>query len=335
MSLHPPAAPGAPRNRELEALALLFTAGATVALLVVVLPHGVGVDRGWDALAAVAAYPAALLLWTLGHRAPWWVADVALAAGTVVVTAGIAAGHGGPAAVASTLFYIWVPLYTGFFLSPRRMAVQMVWMLAAYGALLAGQGVRGGGEPALWVLLAGASVTAATVTRSLRTQVERTARHDPLTGLPNRWLLQHCLDREVARATRTGSPLVVALLDVDHLKQVNDEQGHQAGDRLLRAATTAWSAATRAHDVLARYGGDEFALVLPHADEATAETVLQRLHEATPIGFTHGLSAWHQGQTAEDVLGAADDRLYLAKAARPRRYIDLAEPAPQPHRNRR
>ena len=94
-------------------------------------------------------------------------------------------------------------------------------------------------------------------------QLETLAQHDPLTGAANRRAWDHALPVEMDRARRAGTPLAVALLDLDRFKGFNDQYGHQAGDQLLRTATEAWRSLLRSSDLLARYGGEEFAVLMP------------------------------------------------------------------------
>jgi diguanylate cyclase (GGDEF)-like protein len=141
------------------------------------------------------------------------------------------------------------------------------------------------------------------------------AETDELTGLPNRRVWDDALRRAVGYATRTRRALCVALIDLDHFKVFNDRHGHQAGDRLLKAAAAAWRTALRGSDTLARYGGEEFAVALPNCSTAEAKTVLERLRALTPDGQTCsiGLAEWMPGETASDVLARADEALYDAK----------------------
>ena len=94
----------------------------------------------------------------------------------------------------------------------------------------------------------------------------RQARTDELTALPNRRAWDEAVVREMSRARRTGRPLCLAFLDLDHFKAFNDTYGHQAGDAHLRRAAAAWRRELRAIDVLARYGGEEFGILLPDMD---------------------------------------------------------------------
>ena len=149
----------------------------------------------------------------------------------------------------------------------------------------------------------------------LLTQLEELADTDELTGLPNRRGWNRELTVALSTADRRRTPLCIALIDVDFFKAVNDERGHQAGDRLLKSAAAAWRSTLRPADVLARPGGDEFTLLLPDCDLDRAGTVLERLREATPSGRTCsiGVAQWHPREHADELVARADEALYRAK----------------------
>jgi diguanylate cyclase (GGDEF)-like protein/PAS domain S-box-containing protein len=147
-------------------------------------------------------------------------------------------------------------------------------------------------------------------------RLDELTRTDELTGLPNRRAWDELLVQELAVAERHGEALSVAMLDLDFFKRYNDEHGHLAGDRLLRAAAAAWQTTLRACDVLARWGGEEFALMLPGCDGAGAAALIERLRGTLPdnVTFSAGV-ATSDGRTAPRALvDAADQALYTAKA---------------------
>ena len=152
---------------------------------------------------------------------------------------------------------------------------------------------------------------------ALLSRLETIARTDELTGLPNRRAWQEHLPREVMRSMRSGEPLCVAMLDLDHFKRYNDRFGHQAGDRVLKQVAGAWSSELRPMDILARYGGEEFALALPGADVEEALAVLDRLRARTPEKqrFSAGVARWDGVESARELVGRADGALYDAKRA--------------------
>jgi diguanylate cyclase (GGDEF)-like protein/PAS domain S-box-containing protein len=146
-------------------------------------------------------------------------------------------------------------------------------------------------------------------------QLQDIALTDDLTGLPNRRRWQEDLEREMARARRSRNRLCVAMVDLDGFKDFNDSHGHQAGDDLLQRTSRAWSDVLRASDILGRYGGDEFLLLLPDCSISIAETVVERLRESTPPGLTCsvGLTSSAGDEDVKAGLGRADSGLYEAK----------------------
>ena len=139
------------------------------------------------------------------------------------------------------------------------------------------------------------------------------ARSDALTGLPNR----RSWESELELALAGDEPLAVAMLDLDHFKRFNDTHGHPAGDRLLRACAAAWRSQLRSGDVLARVGGEEFAIALRGCEREAAAEILDRLRDRVPDEQTCsvGLAMRGPGESAESLLGRADRALYDAKAA--------------------
>ena len=147
-------------------------------------------------------------------------------------------------------------------------------------------------------------------------EVQDLARHDALTGLPNRRVLQELLPREMARARRRESRLCLAIVDIDHFKRYNDTHGHLAGDEVLRGCAREWDTALRGEDTLVRFGGEEFLVLLPDTDPEQAVEIVERLREKTPLEQTcsAGLALWDYAESIDDLLRRADEALYLAKA---------------------
>jgi diguanylate cyclase (GGDEF)-like protein len=138
------------------------------------------------------------------------------------------------------------------------------------------------------------------------------AETDSLTGLPNR----RAWDEVLASAVESGvRQLCVALIDIDHFTAYNDSEGHPAGDKLLEGAAEAWRPIVRSGDIVARYGGDEFAALMPECDTEKAKGICDRLCGALPEGRTVsiGVAQWNGLEDAEALLARADRALYEAK----------------------
>ncbi len=142
------------------------------------------------------------------------------------------------------------------------------------------------------------------------------ARTDPLTGVANLRQWSERLARELERARRSGTPVAVALVDLDRFKQVNDTQGHSAGDALLREVAAGFSQAVRTVDLVARVGGEEFAVALPDVSVEDAVTIVERLRTSLAEGVTcsAGLAIWDGEETPHQLQDRADAALYRAKA---------------------
>ncbi len=146
---------------------------------------------------------------------------------------------------------------------------------------------------------------------------------DPLTGAANRRSLEERLQQELERARRHGKPVTLAVLDIDHFKQLNDAHGHAAGDRVLQEFTGRVESQLRPGDLLARLGGDEFALLLPETGYGAAAAVVGRIRSVVeevalaghPVTVTIGATVTGDGAVGPDELyRAADGALYTAKA---------------------
>ena len=162
----------------------------------------------------------------------------------------------------------------------------------------------------------------AVVNAESRAHAFQLARTDELTGLPNRRAFGERLSGEVARARRAGSPLALAILDLDGFKGVNDHHGHATGDRVLCAVSDALRATVREGELLARVGGEEFGWILPAADleagvaaaeRARASVASVRVPGVDPSTISVGISVLADGDDASDLQRAADTALYRAK----------------------
>ena len=148
------------------------------------------------------------------------------------------------------------------------------------------------------------------------------ARIDSLTGLANRRALEEILAAEISRAHRFAHQLTIVLLDLDRFKEINDSFGHAAGDVMLRAVSRLLTSLARQGDTVARWGGEEFVVVLPETDLAGAQRFAERLRrtiEAHAVGemktsASCGVTTMLPEDSVEELIGAADQALYLAKS---------------------
>ena len=151
--------------------------------------------------------------------------------------------------------------------------------------------------------------------------VERLAVGDELTGLPNRRAISAAAAHAIALSDRRVAPCCIALLDIDHFKSVNDDLGHAAGDDVLRGFARLARAQLRDTDVLGRWGGEEFLLVMPCLDDDGVSAALERIRVAVRqdpkaprrVTFSAGIARHEPGEPMESLLARADGALYAAK----------------------
>jgi len=165
--------------------------------------------------------------------------------------------------------------------------------------------------------------------RESRQALEYRSTHDALTGTWNRAEVLEILEREVARSRREGWQVSVIMIDVDHFKQVNDTYGHLMGDAALREVTTRLTQSLRPYDIIGRYGGEEFLVVLGGCSPRNAQVLAERLRElvasqpvslagdAVTVTISMGVAGWDPNECGDiqALLRAADVALYEAKRA--------------------
>ena len=307
-----------------------------------------------------------MLTWRLRHRVDWTRARVLELAGLVVsllAAALLVFGQGDRDLASLPLTFLILPfiVWAAFRFSRREVTTA----IAAVCAIAVWHTIAGRGPFALdslnlslTLLLAfissivatGLMLSAAVSERDrTREKLEQALRElreqastDPLTGLANRRALREFLQRAWSRARRATSPLAVVMIDLDHFKPVNDNFGHEAGDRVLAGVAALLKSHIRASDLACRFGGEEFALVLP---DATLDAVRRRVqdiqhaiqelepeHRGRSLGSitaSFGVAMFPEhAEDPESLLRAADQALYQAKAAgRDRIVVSSARPA--------
>jgi diguanylate cyclase (GGDEF)-like protein len=308
-----------------RAQAWLYVGGGLILLAMLLAPDRDASDH--TALLAIAGWLLVLsvpqFLW---RGMPDWALLGFVAVGIVSVS--LCVGLLRPM-VLTPVFYIWSFLLAANHLSRRQIAVLYALMVVTYGAALAFLAAPQDRVNAFVTMTAMIAIIVGVVLR-LRERNERlvaklreTATCDSLTGALNRGAFEEHLRAERARSLRHGRPYSVAIIDVDHFKLVNDENGHAAGDAALVRLADLVRANTRAGDVFARVGGEEFALLLAETDLEQAAILAEGLrglvrretaYDPVPLTVSIGVAAADADGEA-DVMLAADRALYGAKRA--------------------
>jgi diguanylate cyclase (GGDEF)-like protein/putative nucleotidyltransferase with HDIG domain len=320
--------------------ALFLLSGALVTPVAVLAPHGHGMDEALLGAVGGAAALLGLFLLALEGRVPRWAFHPLTVIGTLLATLAVYAWGGdmtyGP------LPYLWVAFFAFYFFSLPAALVHLGVVAGAFAVELSAQDldftpVAGWVATVATLLLVGLAV--ATIRDRLATLIEgltNAARRDPLTDLLNRRGFQEVFDVELERARRTETPLSLIVADLDRFKDLNDEEGHGAGDDALRMVGRAINTAKRSFDSGARVGGEEFALLAPNSNEHGAYMLAERIRgdierafagKPTSLSASFGVATFPlHGQSAEALLRAADQALYAAKRlGRNRSVISSAE----------
>lgn len=295
-------------------LALLFAFKGLICMAVLISP--ISPSEPTRLLAAIGAV--ALLggggVWLFGSRIPMLGFQLLTALGAITASALVARSntHGGMMITAFS--YPWIAIYAAHFF-PRRVVVLLGTLVSVgFGVGLLIDGLSNPGV--YWVIVAATTWSICLVLGQLSENLRRQADTDPLTGLLNRSGFRTAAVREHAIAQRTGSPLTIAVLDLDGFKQINDVHGHGVGDRLLVDLARCWQERLRAGDIIARHGGDEFVLVLPATTLEGAEPVLERLRdEHLSVRWSIGMAPWLAGESLDECLAHADAHLYSVKSS--------------------
>jgi len=296
-------------------VAIMFALGGTQGLVTMALPHWRVAHPSVVVAVAAAAVALAPILWLVRERMPMRGCQLLLAIGSAAISLGALASGPNPGSTSTAYFYFWVPLYAAVYFRPRTAAAHVAGAALLYALALALDPT-----PAFvsqWMQ----TVTTMTVTGLVIGGFARQARHvahtDSLTGLPNRRGLDERLPRVVQQQRRKhgDGQLCVAVLDLDDFKQVNDTQGHEAGDAILHYLGDTWRSVLRPADVLARLGGDEFLLVTPDSDAEGAAALVQRLRGfvRAPLGVSAGIAVMLADEGTAELVGRADAAMYAAK----------------------
>jgi diguanylate cyclase (GGDEF)-like protein len=224
----------------------------------------------------------------------------------------------------SALGFTWTAVYVAYFFRPPVARAYAVLMIAGLSASLLV--ARAPTDLMVWASLSTMIWLAVVILSRLNERLRAAAHTDSLTQVLNRPGFAVAAARQRAMADRRGESVALAVVDLDDFKGVNDRQGHAAGDRLLVEIAGAWAASLRPGDLLARFGGDEFILMILGATPRQVDAILARLAAAHPAAWTAGTVFCSSEESLDEAINRADARLYAAKQSR----RSSAKPGPQP-----
>jgi diguanylate cyclase (GGDEF)-like protein len=295
-------------------LALLFLVKGLLGVLAAADPVSASEPVAMVGVAGAMGIACALAIWLIGARLPLLGFELIAAAGTLVASWLVAQAVTPGGMMIIAFGYPWVAIYSAHFFPRRGVIVQGVLMSGGFTAGLLVSGLSN--VLVYWTVVIITIWSICLLLGRLSEGMRRQAGTDHLTGLLNRNGFQTAALRERALADRTGNPLTVAVIDLDGFKQINDRDGHAAGDRLLANLGRDWRARVRPGDILARHGGDEFVLLLPATTSAGAEALLERLRsDSDVVGWSVGVSEWRTGERLDAPMARADRYLYGVKSA--------------------
>ncbi len=268
-----------------------------------------------------------VLLVAIGPRLPRWalaaLGPLGVAMIAYALSATIGAGDG-------AVLYMWPVLWTTFFFGRRGAIAIVAWVGVAHAVTLLALPAASS-YPGRWVdVMVSVTVVAIVIMTLvhrndlLLTQLADDARTDALTGLLNRRGFDEHAAVELAHARREGRPVAVVTFDIDYFKRINDEFGHEIGDRVLARIGELLATQSRDIDVAARFGGDEFVVLLPGCTSAEAELFAERVRSALvaeqpaelpTVPVSAGILSALEPRSIETMLQGADSALYNAKRA--------------------
>ena len=313
------------RRQMTRTAAALFGAASVITLLSVILPHQPQLETGGLIFVSGCSAVVTAILLIGGERLPAWTIHLWAGGGTVLISFGLLFNgerHGGAAGM-DEMYYLWVVLYATYYLRRLGTAAHVVFIAAAYTVTLIAID-PGPVATSRWLTTIGLATGSAIVVRALTERIERllaelrlAASTDPLTGLLNRRAIEERAVHELARARRTGVPFAALVIDVDRFKEINDRDGHAAGDAALVNLARTLSAELREVDSIARTGGDEFAVLLPDTGMAGARATAERLVARAEVEISIGTAVYGiDGHSLDELARAADAALYAAKRPR-------------------
>ncbi len=320
------------------ALGWMFAVGGAQSLVIRARGHWAVASPGLVLAVAATGTVAAPSIWLLRRHLDERSRQLMLGLGTVATTVAVFGCGALPSSMSAAYFYFLVVLYASAYFRPVAAAGHVALVGVLYAAALAAHPTPASATQwmqAMSVLTMVALIVGgfASYVRSSATALADQAFHDPLTGLPNRALFLDRLDHALISSDRSGAPVAVLLMDLDDFKSVNDGLGHPAGDQLLVAVGRRLAAVIRASDTVARFGGDEFAVMvdtgpMPRTAQESAARIISAFGAPFEIGTDElrvtvsiGVAVRYTGgDGSTDLLRDADLAMYEAKRHGKGRY---------------
>lgn len=305
-------------------LAVLYAGSCLACLYAVAAPATPGMHVIPKIVVGCAGIAGASAVVLLGRRLGRQQLFTGAAIATVFASFLVADADSDYGAVVAAFGYLWVSIYTALFFSTRAVLFQTGLIATGMAvALLVSDRAH---LSLAWVMITLTALMFGMLLQRFSSQLREQARTDALTDALNRRGLVGAARHVFADADRRGQPVSVVMIDLDRFKQVNDELGHDAGDRLLEEVARSLSAALHCEDVLARTGGDEFVIVLPNTTRPQAEHLLARLSEQAAASWSTGVYERAAGETLDVCMSRASSALRGEKQYGRGLEIDAAVP---------
>ena len=300
------------RREEARVLARACAIAAGLLAQTVLVPFSPTAPRGVGLALCVVAVALWATLTAAGDRVRAWHLHALLAVATALTTLALSVSTTPFGALVGAVSFLWIAIFSGVYHRTRVLARYLAGIAAGMAVGLWHADAPSG--PQSWAFLMVTFGGLALVLNRRVSALRREAMTDPLTGAFTRRAFERAAELDMARASRTGLPLTLVVIDLDDFKRVNDAHGHARGDEVLVGLTAEWQAALPRDVLLGRRGGDEFALLFPGRTLQEAEDEVRALSDAL-CGWSAGAAEWDGGRDLADLFAAADADLYASKAS--------------------